>query len=93
MFKARNILLLCFLSIFSNQILFAQIVNMESARKENLSGFHFQANLGLNGSSGTVDRTNYSVETRIDYNSDNWQRFGVFSYLSLIHISEPTRPY
>ena len=80
MFKARNILLLCFLSIFSNQILFAQIVNMESARKENLSGFHFQANLGLNGSSGTVDRTNYSVETRIDYNSDNWQRFGVFSY-------------
>ena len=80
MLKVRNILLLYFLLIFSNQILFAQIVNMESARKENLSGFHFQANLGLNGSSGTVDRTNYSVETRIDYNSDNWQRFGVFSY-------------
>ena len=80
MLKVRNILLLYFLLIFSNQILFAQIVNMESARKENLSGFHFQANLGLNGSSGTVVRTNYSVETRIDYNSDNWQRFGVFSY-------------
>ena len=80
MLKVRDILLLYFLLIFSNQILFAQIVNMESARKENLSGFHFQANLGLNGSSGTVDRTNYSVETRIDYNSDNWQRFGVFSY-------------
>ena len=80
MLNARNIFLFYFLSIFTNQILFAQIVNMESARKENLSGFHFQANLGLNGSSGTVDRTNYSVETRIDYNSDNWQRFGVFSY-------------
>ena len=80
MLNARNIFLFYFLSIFTNQILFAQIVNMESARKENLSGFHFQANLGLNGSSGTVDRTNYSVESRIDYNSDNWQRFGVFSY-------------
>ena len=80
MLKFKNIIFLCFSLIFSNNILFAQIVNMESARKENLSGFHFQANLGLNGSSGTVDRTNYSVETRLDYNSDKWQRFGVFSY-------------
>ena len=79
MLKVKNIIFLCFSLIFSNNILFAQIVNMESARKENLSGFHFQANLGLNGSSGTVDRTNYSVETRLDYNSDKWQRFGVFS--------------
>ena len=76
----KNIIFLCFSLFLSGDILFAQIVNMESARKENLSGFHFQANLGLNGSSGTVDRTSYSVETRLDYNSNKWQRFGVFSY-------------
>jgi putative salt-induced outer membrane protein YdiY len=80
MISIKNILFL-FLSLFLlNDLVFAQIVNMESARKESLSGFQFQANFGLNGSSGTVDRTNYSVETRLDYNSDKWQRFGVFSY-------------
>ena len=80
MLNIKNIIFLCFSLFFLGDNLFAQIVNMESARKENLSGFHFQANLGLNGSSGTVDRTNYSVETRLDYNSNRWQRFGVFSY-------------
>ena len=80
MLNIKNILFLCFSLFLSTDFLFAQIVNMESARKENLSGFHFQANLGLNGSSGTVDRTNYSVETRLDFNSDKWQRFIVFSY-------------
>ena len=80
MISIKNILFL-FLSLFLlNDLVFAQIVNMESARKEGLSGFQFQANFGLNGSSGTVDRTNYSVETRLDYNSNKWQRFGVFSY-------------
>src|SRR6056300_652992 len=80
MISIKNILFL-FLSLFLlNDLVFAQIVNMESARKESLSGFQFQANFGLNGSSGTVDRTNYSVETRLDYNSNKWQRFGVFSY-------------
>ena len=80
MIRIKNILFL-FLSLFLlNDLVFAQIVNMESARKESLSGFQFQANFGLNGSSGTVDRTNYSVETRLDYNSNKWQRFGVFSY-------------
>ena len=58
----------------------SQIVNMESSRKESLIGTHFQLNLGLNGSSGTVDRTNYSLEGRVDINSDNWQRFAVISY-------------
>ena len=80
MLNIKNILFFCLSLFLSTDFLFAQIVNMESARKENLSGFHFQANLGLNGSSGTVDRTNYSVETRLDFNSDKWQRFGVFSY-------------
>ena len=80
MLNIKNILFLCFSLFLSTDFLFAQIVNMESARKESLSGFHFQANLGLNGSSGTVDRTNYSVETRLDFNSNKWQRFGVFSY-------------
>ena len=80
MLNIKNVIFLCFSFFFLNELLFAQIVNMESARKENLLGFHFQANLGINGSSGTVDRTNYSVETRFDYNSEKWQRFGVFSY-------------
>ena len=80
MLNIKKILFFCLSLFLSTDFLFAQIVNMESARKESLSGFHFQANLGLNGSSGTVDRTNYSVETRLDFNSDKWQRFGVFSY-------------
>ena len=58
----------------------SQIVNMESSRKENLIGSHLQINVGLNGSSGTVDRTNYSLEGRVDINSGNWQRFAIFSY-------------
>ena len=58
----------------------SQIVNMESSRKENLIGSHLQINVGLNGSSGTVDRTNYSLEGRVDINSSNWQRFAIFSY-------------
>ena len=58
----------------------SQIVNMESSRKENLIGSHLQINVGLNGSSGTVDRTNYSLEGRVDVNSINWQRFAIFSY-------------
>jgi hypothetical protein len=53
---------------------------MESSRKENLIGSHVQINIGLNGSSGTVDRTNYSLEGRFDNNSSNWQRFAIFSY-------------
>tara|TARA_B000000477_G_scaffold3345_1_gene3090 strand:- start:3674 stop:4411 length:738 start_codon:yes stop_codon:yes gene_type:complete len=59
---------------------YSQIVNMESSRKENLIGSHVQINIGLNGSSGTVDRTNYSLEGRFDNNSSNWQRFAIFSY-------------
>ena len=31
-------------------------------------------------SSGTVDRTNYSLEGRVDVNSDKWQRFVILSY-------------
>ncbi|MDC0071243.1 DUF481 domain-containing protein [Rhodobiaceae bacterium] len=58
----------------------SQIVNMESSRKENLIGSHLQINVGLNGSSGTVDRTNYSLEGRVDINSNDWQRFAIFSY-------------
>lgn len=59
---------------------YSQIVNMESSRKENLIGSHVQINIGINGSSGTVDRTNYSLEGRFDNNSSNWQRFAIFSY-------------
>ena len=60
--------------------IYSQIVNMESSRKEGLIGSHFQINIGLNGSSGTVDRTNYILEGRVDVNSDKWQRFGILSY-------------
>ncbi|MEE2668063.1 MAG: DUF481 domain-containing protein [Pseudomonadota bacterium] len=59
---------------------YSQIVNMESARKEGLSGLHYELNFGLNGSSGTVDRTNYTLEGRIDLNSEKWKRFAIVSY-------------
>ena len=71
--------LLIIIFLYPNSI-YSQIVNMESSRKEGLIGSHFQINIGLNGSSGTVDRTNYSLEGRVDINSDKWQRFGILSY-------------
>ena len=75
-----KIILLCFLTLIPFQYLKAQIVNMESARNESLLGTNFQFNIGFSGSSGTVDRTNYTVETRLDNNSKRWQRFLVLSY-------------
>lgn len=75
-----KIILLCFLTLIPFQYLKAQIVNMESARNETLLGSNFQFNIGFSGSSGTVDRTNYTVETRLDNNSKRWQRFLVLSY-------------
>ena len=80
-FKVNLIKLIFILSVFVYPNLgLSQIVNMESSRKENLLGSHLQLNLGLNGSSGTVDRTNYSLEGRVDINSSEWQRFAIFSY-------------
>ena len=80
-FKMNLIKIIFILSVFVYPNLgLSQIVNMESSRKENLLGSHLQLNLGLNGSSGTVDRTNYSLEGRVDVNSNEWQRFSIFCY-------------
>ena len=77
--KNLKIFFLFVISLFPYSVS-SQIVNMESSRKENLVGTHLQLNVGLNGSSGTVDRTNYSLEGRVDINSTDWQRFAIFSY-------------
>ena len=77
--KNLKFFFLIIIFLYPNNI-YSQIVNMESSRKEGLIGSHFQINIGLNGSSGTVDRTNYSLEGRVDINSDKWQRFGILSY-------------
>jgi len=77
--KNLKFFVLIIIFLYPNNI-YSQIVNMESSRKEGLIGSHFQINIGLNGSSGTVDRTNYSLEGRVDVNSDKWQRFGILSY-------------
>ena len=77
--KNLKFFFLIIIFLYPNNI-YSQIVNMESSRKEGLIGSHFQINIGLNGSSGTVDRTNYSLEGRVDVNSDKWQRFGILSY-------------
>ena len=77
--KNLKFFFLIIIFLYPNNI-YSQIVNMESSRKEGLMGSHFQINIGLNGSSGTVDRTNYSLEGRVDVNSDKWQRFGILSY-------------
>ena len=42
-------------SFFSSS-LYSQIVDIESSRKEDLIGTKISINLGLDGSSGTVDR-------------------------------------
>ena len=77
--KNLKFFFLIIIFLYPNNI-YSQIVNMESSRKEGLIGSHFQINIGLNGSSGTVDRTNYSLEGRVDVNSDKWKRFGILSY-------------
>ena len=77
--KSLKFFFLIIIFLYPSNI-YSQIVNMESSRKEGLIGSHFQINIGLNGSSGTVDRTNYSLEGRVDINSDKWQRFGILSY-------------
>ena len=77
--KNLKFFFLIIIFLYPNNI-YSQIVNMESSRKEGLIGSHFQINIGLNGSSGTVDRTNYSLEGRVDVNSDKWQRFAILSY-------------
>ena len=77
--KNLKFFFLIIIFLYPNNI-YSQIVNMESSRKEGLIGSHFQINIGLNGSSGTVDRTNYSLEGRVDVNSEKWQRFGILSY-------------
>ena len=77
--KNLKFFFLIIIFLYPNNI-YSQIVNMGSSRKEGLIGSHFQINIGLNGSSGTVDRTNYSLEGRVDVNSDKWQRFGILSY-------------
>ena len=70
--KNLKFFFLVIIFLYPNNI-YSQIVNMESSRKENLIGSHLQINVGLNGSSGTVDRTNYSLEGRVDINSSDWQ--------------------
>ncbi len=58
----------------------SQIVDIETSRKENLIGNKLSLNLGFDGSSGTVDRTNYSIGTRFDFNNANWNRFLILNY-------------
>ncbi len=76
-----NSKLLTFISliIFSFS-LESQIVDIETSRKENLIGNKLSLNLGFDGSSGTVDRTNYSIGARFDFNNENWNRFLILNY-------------
>ena len=58
----------------------SQIIDIETSRKEDFVGTKVSLNIGFDGSSGTVDRTNYSVGTRFDFNTVNWNRFLIFDY-------------
>ena len=76
-----NSKLLAFISlIIFSFTLESQIVDIETSRKENLIGNKLSLNLGFDGSSGTVDRTNYSIGTRFDFNNEAWNRFLIFNY-------------
>ncbi len=76
-----NSKLLAFISlIILSFTLEGQIVDIETSRKENLIGNKLSLNLGFDGSSGTVDRTNYSIGTRFDFNNENWNRFLILNY-------------
>ena len=76
-----NIKILTLISfIVFSATLESQIVDIETSRKENLVGTKISLNLGFDGSSGTVDRTNYSIGTRFDFNNEVWNRFLIFNY-------------
>ena len=76
-----NIKILTLISfIIFSTTLESQIVDIETSRKEDLIGTKLSLNLGFDGSSGTVDRTNYSIGTRFDFNNEVWNRFLIFNY-------------
>ena len=76
-----NSKLLAFISlIIFSFTLQSQNVDIETSRKEDLIGNKLPLNLGFDGSSGTVDRTNYSIGTRFDFNNENWNRFLILNY-------------
>jgi len=77
----NNTKFLTFLSFIIFSItLESQIIDIETSRKEDLIGTKISLNLGFDGSSGTVDRTNYSIGTRFDFNNEVWNRFLIFNY-------------
>ena len=76
-----NIKILTLISfIIFSTTLESQIVDIETSRKEDLVGTKLSLNIGFDGSSGTVDRTNYSIGTRFDFNNEVWNRFLIFNY-------------
>ena len=77
-YKIKILALISFI-VFSTA-LESQIVDIETSRKEDLVGTKILLNLGFDGSSGTVDRTNYSIGTRFDFNNEVWNRFLIFNY-------------
>ena len=77
-YKIKILILISFI-VFS-ATLESQIVDIETSRKEDLVGTKLSLNLGFDGSSGTVDRTNYSIGTRFDFNNEVWNRFLIFNY-------------
>ena len=79
MMKKIKIFSIITVTFFSCSI-FSQIIDIETSRIENFVGIKTSINLGFDGSSGTVDRTNYSLGARIDLNSENWNRFLIFNY-------------
>ena len=77
-YKIKILALISFI-VFSTA-LESQIVDIETSRKEDLIGTKLSLNIGFDGSSGTVDRTNYSIGTRFDFNNEVWNRFLIFNY-------------
>lgn len=77
----RKIKIFSIISVtFFSCSIFSQIVDIETSRIEDFVGTKTSINLGFDGSSGTVDRANYSLGARIDLNSENWNRFLIFNY-------------
>ena len=77
-YKIKILILISFIAFSAT--LESQIVDIETSRKEDLVGTKISLNLGFDGSSGTVDRTNYSIGTRFDFNNEVWNRFLIFNY-------------
>ena len=71
----KYIFLALALVIFPKLLVAEAIVNVEDSRKEGQVGFYSKASVALNGTRGNIHSNFYSVNLRLDNNSEKLESF------------------